>query len=91
VALLTTQGIDAEAEVLDVADAAAVGAVAQTLLARHGRIGALVCSAGLDVPDRHWSSLTPEAFARVASINLNGVAFCITAVLPSMRSCGVAR
>jgi NADP-dependent 3-hydroxy acid dehydrogenase YdfG len=81
-------GGSAEALPLDVSDAQAVREVAGRILARHGRIDALVCSAGTNVPNRHWDALTAEAFARVNAINLNGVAFCVAAVLPAMRQAG---
>lgn len=88
VAAIAADGGSAQAAVLDVSDAGAVQAVAQALLAQHGRIDTLVCSAGTNVPNRHWSTLTPEAFAKVTAINLDGVAFCAMAVLPSMRAAG---
>jgi NADP-dependent 3-hydroxy acid dehydrogenase YdfG len=85
---ISAAGGSAEAVPLDVSDAAAVGRAAEGLLARHGSIGALVCSAGTNVPNRYWKDLTPEAFAKVSAINLNGVAYCVAAVLPAMRAAG---
>ncbi len=88
VARLVAAGVQASALAVDVSDAPAVAAACQRILAEFGPIDALVCSAGTNVPNRYWDALTPDAFARVTSINLNGVAFCVTAVLPSMRSRG---
>jgi NADP-dependent 3-hydroxy acid dehydrogenase YdfG len=88
VARLRDGGASADAQVLDVADAQAVARVAGEILAAHGRIDALVCSAGTNVPNRHWSSITPADFARVVGINLNGVMYCVHAVLPAMRAAG---
>lgn len=85
---ISAAGGSAEAVPLDVSDAAAVSAAAEGILARNGRIDALVCSAGTNVPNRYWNALTPEAFAKVSAINLNGVAFCVSAVLPTMRQGG---
>lgn len=85
---LKAEGLKASAAQLDVADAEAVSRVAGDILAQHGRIDTLVCSAGTNVPNRFWSTLTPEAFAKVTAINLNGVAFCVSAVLPAMRAAG---
>lgn len=85
---MRAEGGQAGAVVLDVSDAKAVAAAADAILAQHGRIDLLVCSAGTNVPNRHWNTLTPEAFAKVTAINLNGVAFCVTAVLPAMRAAG---
>ena len=85
VATLAASGVTAQSQPLDVSDAAAVQAVADAILAEHDRIDALVLSAGTNIPNRAWKNLTPEAFARVSAINLNGVAYCVSAVLPAMR------
>jgi len=85
---IAAAGGTAEAVPLDVSDAAAVSKAAEGILARNGRIDALVCSAGTNVPNRYWKDLTPEAFAKVSAINLNGVAFCVGSVLPAMRAAG---
>jgi NADP-dependent 3-hydroxy acid dehydrogenase YdfG len=82
------QGWKASTAVLDVSDAQAVTRVASQIVDEHGRIDLLVCSAGTNVPNRFWQTLTPEAFAKVTAINLNGVAFCAGAVLPAMRVAG---
>ncbi len=86
--LLAAAGGSAEAIPLDVSDADAVSAAAEAILARQGRIDALVCSAGTNVPNRYWSALKPADFAKVSAINLNGVAFCVAAVLSTMREAG---
>ncbi|MCP5265767.1 MAG: SDR family NAD(P)-dependent oxidoreductase [Burkholderiaceae bacterium] len=88
VAGLQAEGIAAEAHVLDVSDADAVQRCANALTEAHGTIATLVCSAGTNVPNRFWNRLAPADFARVNAINLNGVAFCVSAVLPGMRSAG---
>ncbi|NLD67947.1 MAG: SDR family oxidoreductase [Limnobacter sp.] len=88
VAAIAAAGDSAEAMPADVSDASAVGAVADAIVARHGRIDALVCAAGTNVPNRFWDALKPEDFAKVSAINLNGVAFCVSAVLPAMRKAG---
>lgn len=87
-AALAADGLRASALVLDVADAQAVGRAADELRARFGRLDVLVCSAGTNVPNRSWDAITPDAFARVVSINLNGVAYCVAAALPTMRAAG---
>ncbi len=88
VAASRAAGGQAEALPLDVSDAAAVSKAADSILAGHGRIDMLVCSAGGNIPNRYWNALTPEAFAQVTAVNLNGVAFCMGAVLPAMRAAG---
>jgi NAD(P)-dependent dehydrogenase (short-subunit alcohol dehydrogenase family) len=88
VAAIAQNGGKACAIAVDVSDASAVAAACARVVADHGRLDTLVCSAGGNIPNRYWGSLTPEAFARVTSINLNGVAFCIGAALPVMRAAG---
>lgn len=68
---------------VDVADRAAVFSAVEAVMARHGRIDALIAAAAvqprLDVVD------TPEAVWRQAlAVNLDGVVWCCQAVLPSM-------
>jgi NADP-dependent 3-hydroxy acid dehydrogenase YdfG len=71
---------------LDVASAADVERVAGEILAKHGRIDLLVNSAGINVVNRSWANVTTEAWDQVIDINLNGVLYCIRAVLPAMRA-----
>ena len=85
---LAADEIDIHALAVDVADAAAVATAAVRILDDFGRLDLLVCSAGLNAPNRYWRDLTAEAFARVSAVNLNGVAFCVAAVLPAMREAG---
>lgn len=87
VANLAALGIAAEAIVLDVGEAAQVSEAATKI----GVVDVLVCSAGINVPNRSWQDLTPESFARVSAINLNGVAYCVSAVLPGMRARGAGQ
>jgi NADP-dependent 3-hydroxy acid dehydrogenase YdfG len=83
---VTEIGANVSAMVLDVANVADVERVAQAILARHGRIDCLVNSAGLNVPKRSWADLTTEGWDQVVDINLNGLMYCIRAVLPAMRA-----
>jgi NADP-dependent 3-hydroxy acid dehydrogenase YdfG len=83
---VTEIGANVSARVLDVANVADVERVAQAILARHGRIDCLVNSAGLNVPKRSWADLTTEGWDQVVDINLNGLMYCIRAVLPAMRA-----
>jgi NAD(P)-dependent dehydrogenase (short-subunit alcohol dehydrogenase family) len=83
---LTAQGLTVEPVPADVSDAASVAAAHEAIVSRLGEVAVLVCGAGTNVPNRQWGSLTPEGFAKVISINLNGVANCAHAVLPSMRA-----
>ena len=79
-------GAGAETAVLDVADSKAVAAVAENLLARHGRVDVLVTSAGLNVRARHWHELSAEDWDQVIRVDLDGAFYCVRAVLPAMRA-----
>ena len=76
-AKIAAAGGTAEAVPLDVADA---------ILARHGRIDLLVNSAGVNVPKRRWDDMTLDGWNQLVEINLNGVLYCMKAVLPAMRA-----
>ena len=74
-----------EAAPLDVADLGAVARVAAAIETRHGGVDVLVNSAGVNVPKRSWAEFEPEGWQKVVDINLNGVLYCMRAVLPAMR------
>ncbi len=86
VAEIAAAGGKAEAAPVDVGDRDAVARVAAGILDRHGRVDILVNSAGINLPTRFWKTLTPESFAQIIGINLNGALYCIHAVLPQMRA-----
>ena len=71
---------------LDVGNVADVEKAAKAIVAKHGRIDLLVNSAGLNVPKRSWDDVTTEGWDKVVDINLNGVMYCMRAVLPAMRA-----
>jgi NADP-dependent 3-hydroxy acid dehydrogenase YdfG len=85
VAKITRNGGSAEAIPLDVARAAEVQKAADDIVARHGRIDLLVNSAGINVPKRRWADMELEGWNQLVEINLNGVLYCMRAVLPAMR------
>ena len=75
-----------EVMALDVSNARDVNKVAQAILAKHGRIDLLVNSAGVNLPKRSWEDVTQEGWDQIVDINLNGVMYCMRAVLPAMRA-----
>jgi NADP-dependent 3-hydroxy acid dehydrogenase YdfG len=85
VAKITGDGGQAEAIVLDVSVAADVEKAAGQIVARHGRIDLLVNSAGINVAKRRWDDMELEGWNKLVEINLNGVLYCMRAVLPTMR------
>lgn len=83
---ITGRGGSAEAIALDVSKAADVTEAAQQIVAEHGRIDLLVNSAGLNLPKRSWADVELDGWDKLVDINLNGVMYCMRAVLPAMRA-----
>lgn len=81
-------GGKAEALPVDVSDAEAVAKAAAQILKAHGRVDILINSAGMNVKNRRWHDLTPDAWDTVVDANLNGTLYCIREVLPGMRDRG---
>lgn len=85
VAKIKEAGGEAEAVPLDVSNSADVQKVADQILEKYGRIDLLVNSAGVNVPKRRWQDMELEGWNKLVDINLNGVLYCMRAVLPAMR------
>src|SRR5579872_2334373 len=86
VAKIADAGGTAEAIPLDVSNAAEVEKAAGQIVAKYGRIDLLVNSAGINVPKRRWADMELEGWNKLVDINLNGVLYCMRAVLPAMRA-----
>jgi NADP-dependent 3-hydroxy acid dehydrogenase YdfG len=69
----------------DIVDKTAVEAVAKTVLAKHGRIDALVNAAGTNIPERSLEKMTEARYREVFDVNLTGALNTIQAFLPAMR------
>ena len=78
------QGGAVDQIVLDVENVEQVNDTAAQILKKHNRIDLLINSAGLNVPNRSWENVTADAWATVVNVNLNGLVYCIKAVLPAM-------
>lgn len=83
---IRSAGGRAEVAALDVSNALSVQSVAQSILARHGKVDILVNSAGLNHPQRFWRNQTVASWDQVIRVNLDGTFYCTHAVLPSMRT-----
>lgn len=88
VAAIRATGGKAEAAVVDVTDAASVGAVADRITSIHGHIDILVASAGVNVPKRSFAKLDTASWTMLIDANLNGTMYAIQSVLPGMRTRG---
>jgi NAD(P)-dependent dehydrogenase (short-subunit alcohol dehydrogenase family) len=73
----------------DVADAAAVRAMAAEVLKRFGAVEVLVNGAGTNVPNRALEVLSDEDYHLMMNVNMNGAYYCVQAFLPGMRKAGV--
>ena len=71
--------------VCDVRDPASAELAVRTAAARFGGLDVLVNSAGVNVPRRSWEEFDLDGWNKVVDINLNGVLYCMRAVLPAMR------
>ncbi|TKV60804.1 SDR family oxidoreductase [Nakamurella flava] len=81
---LRAEGIDASFVVADVSDVASAQASVAATVARHGRIDALVNSAGLTSRGSLLDT-TPELFDQHMAINLRGPFFLMQAAVADMR------
>lgn len=80
-------GASAQGEICDVADPASVDASFERILTRHERVDILVNNAGIAHVGNALST-TPEDFARIQRVNVNGVAHCSQAALRHMTAKG---
>jgi NADP-dependent 3-hydroxy acid dehydrogenase YdfG len=69
---------------VDVTDAKAVAAAAESLRNEFGKIDILIANAGIGGNNSETRSLNPEAVAKVININLLGAVNAVAAVLPAM-------
>jgi NADP-dependent 3-hydroxy acid dehydrogenase YdfG len=72
-------------QAIDITDKSAVQALVDAVLARTGRVDALVNAAGTNIPDRSLETMTEAKFREVFDVNLTGTLNTIQAVLPAMR------
>jgi len=70
----------------DMTVAAEVQAILDAILARFGRIDILVSNAGVNIPERDWTRLSPAGIDTVLAGNLNSAFYATAAVLPPMRA-----
>ena len=71
-AALAAAGYEADAVVLDVTDADAVGRAAAEANDRHGAVDILIANAGIAWPDTGGEDMSDEVWRKVVDIDLNG-------------------
>jgi NADP-dependent 3-hydroxy acid dehydrogenase YdfG len=85
---IIAKGGQARIAPLDVTDAGAAQAIADSIFKQEGRLDVLVNSAGVNVLKRNWKHLAQSDWNQVVNIDLNGAFYCCHAVLPQMRQQG---
>jgi NADP-dependent 3-hydroxy acid dehydrogenase YdfG len=70
----------------DIGDAAAVTAMARTVLEAFKHVDVLVNAAGTNAPRRSLEQLSMADYQRMIDTNLNGAFYCVQAFLPPMRA-----
>jgi NAD(P)-dependent dehydrogenase (short-subunit alcohol dehydrogenase family) len=70
---------------VDVADRESVTRLFEWAIDALGRIDILVNSAGINIPNRSFETVTPEDWDHVLQVNATGAYNCMRAVLPQMR------
>ncbi|HEX5690232.1 MAG TPA: SDR family oxidoreductase, partial [Roseiflexaceae bacterium] len=70
----------------DIGDQQAIQAIADAIVARLGRVDALVNAAGTNIPERSLAKLNVDDYQALINTNLNGAFYCAHAFLPHMRS-----
>jgi NAD(P)-dependent dehydrogenase (short-subunit alcohol dehydrogenase family) len=63
-----------------------VAAMGDAVLGRFGSVDVLVNSAGINVPQRSFSTLSLDDWHAVLATNLHGAYYCVRAFLPTMRA-----
>lgn len=86
--LLAGKGFVVDCAVMDVTDSARVTAVADDLVARHGRIDILINNAGIARSETPAENVADEHWLNVLDVNLNGTFWCARAFGRHMLAAG---
>jgi 3-oxoacyl-[acyl-carrier protein] reductase len=84
---IEAKGGKAIVQLADVADAAAVQAMADAAVARFGRIDYLINNAALRAEDP-LDKMTPARWREVMAVSLDGQFYCVLACLPHLKKSG---
>ncbi len=85
-ARLVATGATVVAEPGDLTDAGTAARIVAAITARFGRLDILVNNAGVNIRERRWDALTPQAVDTVVSGNLLTAYYCALAALKPMRA-----
>lgn len=76
---------------VDLTQPADVQAARDAVIARTGRLDALICSAGITGPNTTVADYPNEAWQQVFDVNVHGLFYCNKAVIPIMTEAGYGR
>ncbi len=76
---LSARGYDTDGIVMDVTERARVEAVANDIVARHGRIDILINNAGIALSEIAAEDMEEDRWKKVLDVNLNGTFWCAQA------------
>jgi NAD(P)-dependent dehydrogenase (short-subunit alcohol dehydrogenase family) len=85
---LKAAGYEVDTVILNVTDSARVAAVADELIARHGKVDILVNNAGIARSETPAETVTDEHWLNVIDVNLNGTFWCCRAFGKHMLKAG---
>ena len=86
--LLMSQHIEVDHIQLDIRKSSDVVSASEKIINKYNRIDALVCSAGINLPNKFWKNVDVVAIDTILDTNLKGTTYCINSVLPHMRTQG---
>lgn len=88
VAAILAEGGEAQAVYCDVADEASVRAMVDAAVARYCKLDGAFNNAGVEMHGKQLSDLNAAEWARVRSIDLDGVFYCMKHEISAMRETG---
>jgi NADP-dependent 3-hydroxy acid dehydrogenase YdfG len=83
--LLTKDGFVATYIQVDITKKAQVKKACDSIIHDFKKIDALVCSAGVNLPNKFWKTINDISIDTIIDTNLKGTTYCISNVLPYMR------
>lgn len=87
----TAEAIGAQFIQVELSDWDAVRSAAARTEAEMGRVDILICNAGITGPNATVEDYPVDAWRQVIDVDLNGVFYCLKAVVPMMKRAGYGR
>ena len=84
--LLISEGFTAHYIEFDTRNNNKVEQTCNKIINDYGKIDVLICSAGLNLPNKFWKTINSDTISSIIDTNLSGTAFCIMNALNHMRT-----